>query len=410
MLRYLCRGCGYRFSDAEVQVHVFKERVELPDAMHNLGHLNTVNVSPGKVGFQNAALPVGEDVGSHAFTILGKTINTFLPYTRERQVCATERVAKNLSQQRTRQKRAAGATKPSKADIKGKLVEYTWWMNKEGYAKTTIRLNTTVLKVLAERGADLFSPESIKEAIAEQKWSESRKHSAIAAYTLFLKMLGQRWEPPICKVTRKLPFIPTEREIDTLIAGCGKKTATFLQLLKETAMRAGEANGLEWEDIDRERHTITLNTPEKGGNARIFNVSNKLIGILNALPRTSSRIFGKSPTPFRKSAFYQTRKVLSRKLQNPRLLRISFHTLRHWKATVLYHQTKDILYVKQFLGHRKVETTLLYIQLAEVIFKQTTDEFTVRVASKPEEIKALLEVGFEFVCEKDELLYFRKRK
>jgi len=102
--------------------------------------------------------------------------------------------------------------------------------------------------------------------------------------------------------------------------------------------------------------------------------------------------------------------VLARKLQNPRLLRISFHTLRHWKATVLYHQTKDILYVKQFLGHRKVETTLLYIQLADVIFKQTTDEFTVRVANKPDEIKALLEVGFEFVCEKDELLYFRKRK
>ena len=77
---------------------------------------------------------------------------------------------------------------------------------------------------------------------------------------------------------------------------------------------------------------------------------------------------------------------------------------------MLYHQTKDILYVKQFLGHRKVETTLLYIQLADVIFKQTTDEFTVRVANKPDEIKALLEVGFEFVCEKDELLYFRKRK
>jgi hypothetical protein len=60
--------------------------------------------------------------------------------------------------------------------------------------------------------------------------------------------------------------------------------------------------------------------------------------------------------------------------------------------------------------HRKVDTTLLYIQLAEVIFKQTTDEFTVRVANKPDEIKALLEVGFEFVCDKDELLYFRKRK
>ncbi len=53
---------------------------------------------------------------------------------------------------------------------------------------------------------------------------------------------------------------------------------------------------------------------------------------------------------------------------------------------------------------------LLYIQLAEAIFEETSDEFTVRVADKNEGIKALLEVGLEYVCEKDGLMYFRKRK
>jgi hypothetical protein len=33
-----------------------------------------------------------------------------------------------------------------------------------------------------------------------------------------------------------------------------------------------------------------------------------------------------------------------------------------------------------------------------------------QVASKPEEIKALLEIGFEYVCEKAGLLFFKKRK
>ena len=77
---------------------------------------------------------------------------------------------------------------------------------------------------------------------------------------------------------------------------------------------------------------------------------------------------------------------------------------------MLYHQTKDILYVKEYLEHNKIETTLLYIQLAETIFKNLNDDFTVKIASTKDEIKALLEVGFEFVCKKDELLYFRKRK
>ena len=45
----------------------------------------------------------------------------------------------------------------------------------------------------------------------------------------------------MCNVTRKFPFIPTEQEIDDLIAGTSNKVFTFLQLLKETAMRSGES-------------------------------------------------------------------------------------------------------------------------------------------------------------------------
>jgi integrase len=50
-----------------------------------------------------------------------------------------------------------------------------------------------------------------------------------------------------------LPFIPVESEIDQLIAGCGalsKQTPIWLQLLKETGMRMGEAFRLTWGDID----------------------------------------------------------------------------------------------------------------------------------------------------------------
>ena len=47
---------------------------------------------------------------------------------------------------------------------------------------------------------------------------------------------------------------------------------------------------------------------------------------------------------------------------------------------------KDILYIKQYSGYNKVETTLLHIQLAETIFKELNDEFTVKVASKKDEI------------------------
>jgi len=157
---------------------------------------------------------------------------------------------------------------------------------------------------------------------------------------------------------------------------------------------------------------VIIVTREKGSNPRVFKVSNKLMSMLKALQEHSSstRVFQKSLRSQARLFHKQQRKIAS-KLQNPRILSISFHTFRHWKATMEYHRTKDILYVKNLLGHKILEHTELYINLEKAIFGDTYyQEYHVKVASTPQEIKALLEVGYEYVCEKDSLLFFRKRK
>ena len=307
------------------------------------------------------------------------------------------------------EKRVAGATETSQVDVKGKIVEFAWWMKKEGYADATIKMNASILRILHRRGADLYNPESVKEVIAKQSWSQNRRKNVINAYDLFAKFVGLKWQKPKCRPERKIPFIPTEQELDALIAASGKKLAALLQLLKETGMRVGEARRLRWIDIDFQRRVVIMNAPEKNGNPRIYNVSKTLINMLNALPRKSERIFGDSPNAL-KASFYHKRKALAAKLKNPRLLRIGFHTFRHWKATMEYHKTKDILHVQRLLGHKNIENTMIYIDVERALFQTSNDEFHVRVAKSPEEIKALLEVGFEYVCEKDGLLFFRKRK
>ncbi len=57
-----------------------------------------------------------------------------------------------------------------------------------------------------------------------------------------------------------------------------------------------------------------------------------------------------------------------------------------------------------------MRSTEIYINIERTLFEQTTDGFTVKVAEKPDEAKALLEVGFEYVCQKDNLIFMRKRK
>lgn len=132
--------------------------------------------------------------------------------------------------------------------------------------------------------------------------------------------------------------------------------------------------------------------------------------MIRHLPKTSDKVFGNVTQNTRRCIFARSRKALANKLNNSRLLQIHFHTLRHWKATMLYHRTKDILYVKEYLGHRRINSTLKYVQLEQALFDRDADSFTCRVAKAPGEIKQFIEAGFEYVTEKDDLIYFRKRK
>ena len=94
---------------------------------------------------------------------------------------------------------------------------------------------------------------------------------------------------------------------------------------------------------------------------------------------------------------------------NPRLLRITFHTLRRWKGTIEYHRTKDILHVMQVLGHKSIKNTLLYVQLAEELFQGEIDYIS-KVAKTEAEICTLVEAGFEYVCEFNGHKIFRRKK
>jgi integrase len=377
--RWLCRECGYRFTNPN---HKSQSRWKNPP--FNLNLQNCINNN-----CQGNDEPVGGDP-----TSLGRLVQT---------LATVEKEEKTKSGQ-------AGAAKTEKADIRGKIVEYLWYLKKKGLKETSVNDYGYKLGKLVEAGVNLLNPEDVKEYLAKRNdWSQRTKATTVVIYDGFARWLGLAWDPPCYKPVRKYPYIPTEEEINQLIAASGKKLATFLQLLKETGMRCGEAANLKWADIDFARKFVKI-TPEKGSDPRILPISDYLIGMLNNLPRKSDKVFKASLTSI-KTNFFIARKKIARKLNNPRLMEISFHTLRHWKATMEYHRTKDIIYVQQLLGHRDIKSTMLYIYLEKQLFQSVNDDsFHVRVAKTPEEIKALLEVGFEYVLEKDGLLFFRKRK
>jgi integrase len=414
--RYLCRECGLRFSEPRSKL-IVKDNVagEVFVGSYPNGDLSHYVITrsdlSSKEPSEDLSLLSGENVATHDVTTVGQDLNTLCDNYSTRRVGASKTEVKNLVATETEEARivVAGETPP----YKSLLFNYSWYLKKQGFAESTIKSRESLLHVLVKRGTNLLDSEDVKKAIYEQKWCNKRKVNAVDAYTRFLDMQGMTWDPPRYRFASTLPFIPTEAELDALIAGCGPKTSTFLLLLKETGARSGEIHKLKWTDIDSETKTLRI-TPEKGSYPRIFKISNRLVNMLSVIHLNNAvsdpkRIFAHDLNSVRNS-YLKQRKTLARKLQNPRLTQIHFHTFRHWKGTILYHQTKDLLFVQRTLGHRSVMNTMKYIQLEESLFKDQDEQFVCKAARSVQEAIELIELGYTFVCEVENAKLFRKPK
>lgn len=408
--RYLCRNCGYRFSEPQVEIDITSELSESVKPSSNLAKAPMRRRDIAfKKGSDDVSLSSAKDSSVHVVTSFGKGLNTLCSKVSNAKYCVSEREMKNLSHQRTRQKQAAGAT--TKADVKGKIIEYSWYLKKEGYANGTIKVRTNLLKQLLRHGANLYDPENVKEAIAQQdSWSQGYKRNIKYAYESFLEMEGLTWKPPKYRRQETLPFVPLESEVDQVINAFGKKVSIFLEGLKETGADPGELLRVEWTDINKKTRTLAIKHPVKGHNARILPISNHFIDRLQLLPKESERVFPMTMTAMR-SNFSIQRKRKAKQLNSPRLLKLSFTSIRHWKATTEYHKTRDVLHVKQLLGHKSLQSTMVYIDIERAIYgEHREEEFTTRVAHTIEEDQELIEAGFEYVTERDKAKIYRKRK
>jgi integrase len=363
--RWLCRECGYRFTERNFNR---SEALKRPSRIHRQ--------------------PLKGNCAKYV----------------TRQVCEllTEG-SKNLNPQTETKTVAGDRLKLLPKEARGLLVQFMAWLEKEGYGKESRYLNN--LKVLVKLGANLLDPEDVKRVIGRLGVKDGTKLQYVYAYSAFARMLKITWERPKYKQEETLPFIPDEKELDQLIAAChSKRMAAYLQCLKETYADPGEALRLRW--IDVSGNVVTINRPVKGHLPRRLEVSNKLISMLNALPKTSERIFPASYGVMF-CCFNRVRKRAAEVTKNPRLLSIELRTFRHWGGTMIAHYTNgNVLTVQKLLGHKNIKNTMKYIGM--INFKD--DEFEVATATTVEEAKQVLSVGFDYVTEKNGIMLFRRPK
>ncbi|MFZ7138365.1 MAG: tyrosine-type recombinase/integrase [archaeon] len=115
--------------------------------------------------------------------------------------------------------------------------------------------------------------------------------------------------------------------------------------------------------------------------------------IANKNPKMNEKMF---PHTRRMSHVWcRVRNRTAQKLRQPELRKIQLYDLRHYFSTMLYHKTKLILLVKEKLGHKDIDNTLIYTHLVNF----SDDEYETATATTVEEACKLINVGYEYVTE-----------
>ena len=258
--------------------------------------------------------------------------------------------------------------------------------------------------------ANLNEPEQVKTFIAKLQTSNGYKRNLSIAYNKYCKYYQIEWQMPLYKTEAKTIKIPTSAKLEMLVASAGRTLSIKLTISKETGLRPIELCNLKVRDLDLEQKLI-YPTTAKHGKARALKMSHNLQNmlqthIINHKLNPNDKLFKGNAQNYGKY-YRDMRNNLANKLQDQTIRTIRLYDFRHHYATMLYHKTRDILYVKQQMGHAKVDTTLIYTQLLDL----NEDEWTCKATRETAEATQLIEAGFEYIATTpDALMLFRKRK
>ena len=219
--------------------------------------------------------------------------------------------------------------------------------------------------------------------LVDQGTSPITLNATITALKFFFDVTVDRRElvgkmHPV-RVPHKLPVVLSREEVGRLIAASENlKHQTALSVAYGAGLRAGEVVALKVGDIDSERMTLRIEQG-KGSKDRYAMLSPVMLERLRTWWRVA-RAQGKmldggwlfpGLNPIDPLSTRQLSRAVREAAYAARIDKhVSMHTLRHSFATHLLEQKVDIRVIQVLLGHKKLETTALYAQVATDVLRE----------------------------------------
>jgi len=236
------------------------------------------------------------------------------------------------------------------------------------------------------RAPDTATPEDLRRYqlhLVETGTTSSSLNAAITALRFFFAVTLDRAEAmakmsPV-REPRKLPVVLSREEVARLIEAAGTpKYQAALSVAYGAGLRASEVVAIKVGDIDRARMTLRVEQG-KGRKDRYAMLSPMLLEYLRAWWR-AGRAQGKlldggwlfpGQNPVKAISTRQLNRICHMAADAAEIdKRVSMHTLRHSYATHLLEQKVDIRVIQVLLGHKRLETTALYTQVATEVLRE----------------------------------------
>lgn len=242
---------------------------------------------------------------------------------------------------------------------------------------TYIRSYLDYLQTILGRQPEDVSWEELREYIRwlqkDRSLSDRTINHCISQLRFFtLYVLHKSWDPtqlPMRKFDSYLPFVPTQKEAELFISSLPDlKPKAMVSLMYSSGLRVGEVCSLRYCDIQRKNMRIHV-THSKNRSDRYAILSQKALDILTeywfAYNRPTGWLFPKQTDPSRPiDTFYIMRHMRAHEDSLGWEHRITCHSFRHAFGTHLYENGADLLTIKTLMGHKSLNSTLLYIHLA----------------------------------------------
>jgi integrase/recombinase XerD len=233
---------------------------------------------------------------------------------------------------------------------------------------------------------DTATPEDLRRYqlhLVETGTSSIMLNAAITALRFFFGVTLERPDAlakmnPV-REPRTLPVVLSREEVARLIEAAGTpKYQAVLSVAYGAGLRASEVVGLKVSDIDSTRMTLRIEQG-KGRKDRYAMLSPLLLERLRAWWR-AGRAQGKlldggwlfpGQNPVNPMSTRQFNRICRMAAEAAAIdKRVSPHTLRHSYATHLLEQKVDIRVIQVLLGHKRLETTALYTQVATEVLRE----------------------------------------